>query len=152
MIEAKVATNLFGAESIGGGLCPEELAKRERRVREARAKPRYCENSECRVLKLTGERQRLRGLNSMIVDTGAYQSVQPSRLCSWCIQAGVEQPKEKRKSPQTSWKRPDLLKEQCVNGHDIAEVGRYKSGECCQCHKEANLRRYYRRKAKRETS
>lgn len=123
MIENSVSTMIRSAESIGGGLFPEGIAKRRRQVKEAKAKPRYCENPDCRILKLTGERQRLSAYNYIVVDKGAYIGREWSKFCSQCTRSSevvVEA------VVQTTDKR-------CNRGHDLTRVGAYSDGRCKKC-------------------
>lgn len=141
MIEARVDTILSGVELVGTALPPEELERRRERVRAARRAEtaRYCENPDCRVLKLTGERQRLRGLNGVIVEKGAYRGVQYARVCSWCESEEVaSEAIEEEALKEATQLQED---EKCWRGHKIAEVGRYSCGTCKRCKQEANARR-----------
>lgn len=129
MIETRVDTMIRSAESIGGGLYPAELAKRNKKSREAKDPDtaRYCENPQCWAIEQDGKPQRLSTYNYFVVDKGAYTGKEYSRFCGACTRRMLDEALEQEHPVGTETQK------ECNRGHDLTVPGAYSDGRCKQC-------------------
>lgn len=113
MIEAKhIDTVLRGVETVGGGLFPDQIAKRKK---QAKQEKRVCKGVGC-ITKIVPYNRDKRG-----------------RLETLCYNCRSKAGKDTAASEVRVYDPEDAL---CANGHDIAEVGRAANGRCGECHRD----------------